>query len=189
MLNECRYFDRELALHTAPALLGIKPACLVSMDSGKSEIKDDIEKFNKKASVKGLEIKVLCSCGNRTLLFLYSSRLLSTHISVEETIKVLEKFGYKRNFSLDEHLERLSERIEKSHEFPHEISVFLGYPIKDVLGFIENKGKNYLFCGFWKVYSNPEKASRTFDNYGKCRKFLCNKLNQCNDIYQALKIS
>ena len=122
-------------------------------------------------------------------MFLYSSRLLSTHISVEETIKVLEKFGYKRNFSLDEHLERLSERIEKSHEFPHEIGVFLGYPIKDVLGFIENKVKNYLFCGFWKVYSNPEKASRTFDNYGKCRKFLCNKLNQCNDIYQALKIS
>ena len=189
MQNECRYFEKKLALHTAPALLGIKPACLVSMDCGESAIKDNIVIFNKKASIRGLRIKVICSCENRSLLFLYNIKLLSRQLSDEENIKVLEKFGYGRDFTLNQYLEILSQRIEENDTFPHEIGIFLGYPLKDVLGFIENSGENYLLCGFWKVYSNPEKACRTFENYGKCRKFLCNKLNQGSDIYQALKIS
>lgn len=59
----------------------------------------------------------------------------------------------------------------------------------DVVGFIENKGENFKLCGAWKVYGSVEKAKRTFSNYDKCRFFLCNKLNEGEDIYQALKIS
>ena len=38
--------------------------------------------------------------------------------------------------------------------FPHEIGVFLGYPLDDVKGFIKNEGKKYLMIGYWKVYSD-----------------------------------
>ena len=58
-----------------------------------------------------------------------------------------------------------------------------------VKGFIENNGGNFKLCGCWKVYGNVEAAERTFANYGRCRKFLCNKLNEGIDIYQALRIS
>ena len=47
--------------------------------------------------------------------------------------------------------------------FPHEIGVLLGYPIADVVGFIENKGKGAKDCGFWKVYDSPEAAQRMFE--------------------------
>lgn len=189
MQSKCVYFEKKLALHTAPALLGIKPACLVSMDCSEALIKENITTFNKKASVRGLRIKVICSCESRSLLLLYNVKLLSRQLSAEENIRVLEKYGYNGAFKLNQYLEILSRRIEGNDRFPHEIGIFLGYPLNDVLGFIENGGENYLLCGFWKVYSNPEKACRTFENYGKCRKFLCNKLNQGHDIYQALKIS
>ena len=69
------------------------------------------------------------------------------------------------------------------------VGLFLGYPVDDVTGFIQNKGRNYLLCGYWKVYSDENRARRIFSNYDKCRNYLCNKLAQGESIYQALKIS
>ena len=102
---------------------------------------------------------------------------------------IAAEYGYSENFSLEECLDRLSVRIRESESFPHEIGIFLGYPVEDVVGFIENKGENFKLCGTWKVYGNVENAKRTFSNYVKCRAYLCNKLNEGADIYQALKIS
>jgi len=47
--------------------------------------------------------------------------------------------------------------------------VFLGYPLEDVLGFIENDGKNCLACGCWKVYANECAALAAFRRYEKCK--------------------
>ena len=87
--------------------------------------------------------------------------------------------------TIDEKLSLLERRISCG-SFPHEIGIFLGYPLDDVLGFIENKGENCLFCGFWKVYSEPERARRTFEKYVYCRSFLCNKIAGGLDLYRAM---
>ena len=50
-----------------------------------------------------------------------------------------------------------------------QIGIFLGYPLEDVLGFIENGGKNCLSCGCWKVYSNECEALKAFERYEKCK--------------------
>ena len=52
--------------------------------------------------------------------------------------------------------------------FPHEIGLFLGYPLQDVLGFIENRGQGSKLVGTWKVYGDEEAARRTFARYKKC---------------------
>ena len=122
-------------------------------------------------------------------MLVYSEGLLNKRLSDNAVRSVLAEYGYSENFSLEECLDRLSVRIRESNNFPHEIGVFLGYPIEDVVGFIENKGENFKLCGAWKVYGSVENAKRTFSNYDKCRTFLCNKLNEGKDIYQALKIS
>lgn len=51
-------------------------------------------------------------------------------------------------------LTQLSRRLCCSADFPHEIGVFLGYPLGDVVGFIENRGKNFTCCGCWKSYGD-----------------------------------
>jgi hypothetical protein len=134
-------------------------------------------------------MKILCACEKRVLILLYNKKSLTEQIEEKERRSVLRKFGYDDSMTLDECLERLSGRISDNGDFPHEIGLFLNYPVEDVVGFIENKGGNFKLCGYWKVYGNEEKARRTFENYTKCRKFLCRKLSQGNDIYQALKIS
>jgi hypothetical protein len=186
---ECANFEQKLAFHTAPALLGIKSANLISLKCGEFDIDANVKHFNRRADSKGLRMKILCSCEKHTLVLVYSKNRLAKQLADPERKALLQTFGYDSAFTLEEYLEKLSERISESNDFPHEIGLFLEYPIEDVVGFIENKGDNFKLCGYWKVYGNPEKARRTFDNYNKCRKFLCNKLSQGNDIYQALHIS
>ena len=186
---ESRNFEQLLAYHTAPTLLGIKCASLVSLSRTEYDVDEHSCYFNRRTAVKGLKSRVLCSCGGRVLLLVYKETLLEKRLFDSEVRRLLERFGYGKNFTPAECLDRLSQRIQDSCEFPHEIGLFLDYPVEDVVGFIRNKGGNYKMCGCWKVYGSEESARRTFANYDKCRKYLCNKLNEGADIYQALKIS
>lgn len=38
----------------------------------------------------------------------------------------------------------------------------------DYKGFNENRGKNYILNGYWKVYGNEEEARKSFFKYRKC---------------------
>ena len=49
----------------------------------------------------------------------------------------LESYGY-RSLVVDEALNHLQQRILENDGFPHEIGIFLDYPLADVIGFIEN---------------------------------------------------
>ncbi|MDO4733331.1 MAG: DUF3793 family protein, partial [Bacillota bacterium] len=76
--------------------------------------------------------------------------------------------GYKQ-LSPGKALAMLRSRFLESREFPHEIGLFLGYPLGDVCGFIENGGKNCKCSGCWKVYSNEQEVQLLFEKYRKCR--------------------
>ena len=150
---------------------------------------ENISRFNRKAANRGLRIETLCECENKTLILVYNRRLLEKSLSDAVNRSFLSRYGYKEEMSFEECINRLAQRIRESDSFPHEVGVFLDYPLEDVIGFIENAGANYKLCGCHKVYGDEVKAARIFSNYAKCRKFLCGKLNMGNDIYQALKIS
>ncbi|MDE6729804.1 MAG: DUF3793 family protein [Oscillospiraceae bacterium] len=187
---ECLRFQKKLAFHTAPSLLGIKCANLISVKKSDFHVQEQIASFNQKTARKNLKMRILCHYPDRVLIFIYSEKLLGKQLA--QCKSILMKYGYPKHLTIENALVRLSEHMQNSrdsHEFPHEIGIFLGYPIEDVLGFIENHGENYVFSGYWKVYGNPEQARRTFSNYDKCRTFLCEKLNQGCSIYQALKIN
>lgn len=180
-------FEQKLAYHTAPALLGIKASGLMSLKDDDAE--EQAEKFNKKAWVKGLKIRILCRCRGRALVFLYNEKLLKRKLFSPDSLELLENFGYNKNMTVADCIDRLVSRICCGGDFPHEIGIFLDYPTEDVKGFIENGGENFKLCGCWKVYGDTEKAKRTFSNYEKCRNYLCGRLNQGFDFYKTLKIS
>ena len=186
---EYSLFERKLAFHAAPSLLGIKAASMLSLSRNEFDISDNIKRFNKKAAAKDLHIAVLCECENKALILVYNRKLLERRLSDNIIRSFLAGYGYSEEMTFDECIARLSERIRENNDFPHEVGIFLDYPLEDVIGFIENGGANYKFCGCHKVYGDEVKAARTFSNYAKCRNFLCTKLNTGLDIYQALKIS
>lgn len=179
-------FGRKLAFHTAPTLLGIKCASLFSLSSSEFDLDFHSQYFNRRTAAMGLASRILCRCKSRSLILVYSREQLAKRLSDSAVRAILERYGYTSDMTVGECLDRLSERIGDSSSFPHEIGIFLGYPVEDVVGFIENKGENFKFCGAWKVYGSVENARRTFADYDRCRNFLCNKLNGGADIYQTL---
>ena len=155
--EECRRFEKKLAFHTAPSLLGIKCASLFTLSRSEFDIGGNARRFNRRAAARGLKIKVLreeCSCAGRSLILVYSPKLLAARLSAPENRELLREYGYTDDMPLDECLERLSERT-KCDDFPHEIGIFLGYPAEDVRGFVENGGCNYKLCGCWKRGERP----------------------------------
>jgi hypothetical protein len=86
------------------------------------------------------------------------------------------------------YLNCLKKKFETYRQFPHEIGLFLGYPVDDVLGFVKNKGQNYKFCGYWKVYGNVEKAKNNFYCYELCREYMRIRLQTggLNSLHNAI---
>ena len=81
--------------------------------------------------------------------------------------ELLEKYGYE-NSELENCLIHLKSRFREYDCFPHEIGLFLDYPLPDVVGFIEHGGKNCKCCGVWKVYSNECETKALFGRFRKC---------------------
>ncbi len=63
-------------------------------------------------------------------------------------------------------------------EFPHEMGIFLGYPLGDVKGFIRHRGRDFLYCGYWKVYENEAEARKLFSVYTSVKQQMLKELYQ-----------
>ncbi len=182
---ERQSLEHTLAVHSAPTLLGIKCANLISVAVDERNMHDYQQEFESRS---GLQMRVLCRCRDRRLLCVYHEMLLEMQLCQPEIRRFLAQYGYRNDMTVPEMLSYLAQRMQCGH-FPHEIGVFLGYPLADVQGFILNHGKNCLLCGCWKVYSDPESARRTFANYDRCREILCDKLQQGCEFFRALELS
>ena len=181
--------EEQLAYHTAPVLMGIKPAGLFSVGQALGDTWKQIRAFHQKMASSGLHIRILCSCKKRLLLFVYQEQRLEAALSPSIRTLLRKKFGYRQTQSLDAMLSELAEHIQQSATFPHEIGLFLGYPVADVLGFIAHHGEDYLLLGYWKVYRNAEQAKQLFSQYDGCRSYLCRQMKQGRSFYQALQVA
>ena len=91
------------------------------------------------------------------LCILYSFRVFCI-------LNFLKFIGYPSNYDLDEYLNILIDKLN-SDNFPHEIGIFLGYPLKDVVGFM-GYGK-YKFCKtrYWKVYGDESVSDAVYNKF------------------------
>jgi len=163
----CSQFERQLALFCSPALAGIKPACLMACGH---ETPIALETYTRAFSPRGIRFQTVFTRDGRCLLMVYNVKLLKKRLSDPFVVSALCGFGYPAGEGCNERVKRLIARLEGRGSFPHEIGLFLGYPVEDVLGFVRNKGSGCKLCGFWKVYGDAEFARREFRRIaGVCR--------------------
>lgn len=183
-------FDRILAVHCSPTLAGIKPASLASLTQEElAEWIQSMERFNDMFGQKGFQIEILCSCKKRVLFLLYHKEKLSMWLRQTKVTELLSEIGYPLELEVRDIVRYLAERIHKLEDFPHEIGAILGYPITDVIGFMEHKGKNYKACGYWKVYGDVEYSERLFYQYRICKNSYCEAVRNGATIEELLSIA
>lgn len=169
-----KYLEEKFCFHCAPTLLNRKVSNLVILKN-RFFLQEELTEYNIILSKFNISLFTINVTLEYSCILLYNKNFLQEQLGKSEVRIFLQEFGYN-SFSIQDSLENLSERFTMRN-FPHEIGVFLGYPMEDVKGFIENNGYNYLICGYWKVYKNPEIKKDLFNLYTACRKLLCEKVN------------
>ena len=156
----------QIVLQCAPFLKGKKVSCGITMEDS---MYDELHNI---LSGSGISYRRLSAAEGRCLVLFYREKELSEYVNRVGIRSFIREFGYIE-MGLDEMLERLSCRTalfsREEIGYPHEIGIFFGYPVEDVQGFIRNAGREYLFLGYWKVYSNPMAAKMIFKEYDQAK--------------------
>lgn len=170
--------ERSLIDQCSPTLAGIKTASLFSSICET----EDLRRINRLLSSKGLVAIPLKKNKCSTLIYVFRPMLLKRALREEDTRNFLIGCGYEPD-DIRLCIRHLIERLKET-DFPHEIGVFLGYPLEDVKGFIENRGQNYKLLGMWKVYGDPKESAMLFEKYRNCTRSYMRAYENGNTIEQ-----
>ncbi|GAB6136984.1 DUF3793 family protein [Halanaerobaculum tunisiense] len=148
MFNQFNLFKK-----IGSTILGVKPAELRNVlffedqDNKWQECKEDISTYSQ---IRVLELRRL---QNKLQVLFYHPLALNQQLTEQQNLDFLQQLGYPRNYTLAGYLYHLTNRLQKE-EFPHEIGIFLGYPLQDVLGFIGEVDLEQTGKGAWKIYGD-----------------------------------
>lgn len=184
-----RAFEQQMIEQGAPTLMGIKPANLFRYFAPEAgQVFHEVSKWNHRLKPYGVSVEIIKVCPRTEsyLIYIYRRSSLEKILKKEKVCRFLEASGYRMETEMKGLLVQLSDRLCLEDDFPHEIGIFLGYPLCDVIGFIENKGKNYTCCGFWKTYGDPGEARRRFNAYRICTKVCKERFEQGTPVIQLV---
>lgn len=165
-----RTFEAVMVRQCAPTLAGIKPGSIFCFKHSSPEIfRQKVCQWDERLAPLGLAVQILLERPGTgsAIIYVYRRSHLEKLLSDHAHREFLRDTGYT-GAGLDSLLAQLAHRLETQPEFPHEIGVFLGYPLRDVIGFIENHGRNFTCCGFWKSYGDPAEMQVCFACYRRC---------------------
>ena len=158
-----------LAQYCAPTLAGLKVSNLFTYQFTSLDLLNrSLEALNQLLNKKGIYFTILKIMKNKALIFVYRKNVLIELLSNSEIQEFLLGFGYE-DFNLEACFFILKKHLLNS-DFPHEIGVFLGYPLNDIEAFIKYKGTDFKCVGCWKVYTNELEAKKVFTTFNKCTK-------------------
>lgn len=155
-----------VAMNCAALIKGLKAANIITVT--KKEYRY-IKKILLGTSISCYLLKLK---DEKYILYLCRKKAITSYINTKEVREFLRGYGYYMD-GVEDMLKKLSERIlmycDGKVTFPHEIGVFLEYPLPDVKGFLENEGRNFKYTGYWKVYHNEQKTKDLFRCFDKKR--------------------
>ncbi len=164
-------FAAVLVEQCAPTLARVKPANLFSYRPQAGEdIPAAVSYWNKLLRTRGIQIFLIKYCRKKHLflVYVYRNRQLTQILHNQDVQAFLQEVGYAPAADAAGYLRQMQKRVCLQEEFPHEIGIFLGYPLCDVLGFMKHQGKNFTCSGLWKAYGDAEAAQKQFEHYKKC---------------------
>ena len=166
-----RNIESVLAFHAAPTLMGVKCGSLLSLSAKGC----DVGRLKESLDSKRLGVRFVNRGDTRRLVYIFDKELLDKTLAAADVKAFLARYGYDPSWGAESCLDRLCERLVQS-DFPHEVGIFLGYPLEDVKGFIANCGQRCKLCGVWKVYGDVDKARAMFECFENCRICLCRQI-------------
>lgn len=161
-----------------PVLLGVKPAEILSFPINNQRNMDIFEKvtqlFQQAAQI---QFKYLENCGKcRKVLFLNTNALSGT-LSEPKNRRFLEQMGYPNEYTLEGYIDFLVSKMVLG-SIPDEIGIFLGYPLKDVMGFIGHPALKLTKVDGWRIYGDTRISDIKRQHILQAREFMKEQLQE-----------
>ena len=165
---------RFLLVKTAAVRQGVKPAellrvrhCYASVNAEGLRVclyRSDIY------GILGLDYVELKVEAESSLVLFYNPSTLATTLSERRNARWLARMGYPSTVTADVHLSAmLSHLVRRAAEcsLPHEVGIFIGYPLKDVAGFIARIPSTPVHNGVWRVYGDAHESLARMKAYAQ----------------------
>ena len=191
----CREHKKEL-LHflmvkTAGVRAGVKPGTLLrvarcyrmkgSTHGGKICLHQD-----EILTELRLHFRILKRDPESALVLFYDPFLLEKTLKGSAEATCLAQYGYPAAGSAAEYLNHLEKRCME-FSLPHEVGLFLGYPPKDVTGFIEKAPRTPVKRGDWQVFGDPRESLHRMRLYRWVEHLAERIIERCQDIETCLE--
>ncbi|MCD8040533.1 MAG: DUF3793 family protein [Clostridia bacterium] len=175
--------EYALGYHCGITFAGIKAASLFWLKED-----DSINYYRACFAKKNFRFIVLKRERGKKLYYVFNEQKLKGILNGGENREFLYSLGYSYS-DVWSALRELKSRFAKNNGFPHEVGLFLGYPLEDVKGFIYDAkgGKN--IGGWWKVYSRPQEKAKLFARYKDCTQSICSKIQSGTPIVKLFKVA
>lgn len=167
----------RIVRHCSPTLAGFKCGSMfkVCTDDPHGFLRN-VDDVLGEVHHRGVGMVPLWEDGSGVLLYVYRPKLLERRMYEPGVATFLSGYGYDGT-DADSLLEKLVGRFAECG-MPPEVGVFLGYPLEDVVGYIENRGVGCRTIGCWKVYGDVEQAERRFIQFKRCRDVFVRRLSE-----------
>lgn len=173
-LKDEEYLNAVISYIVAPVIEGKKPASIISLSSGGRNLKFLWNKYlsslKVNSNIKWIHLK---ENENLSIVMIYNSPFLMELLGREEIKNFFRDCGY-RQYEVEDLLREIKCKYKEG--CPHEIGVLLGIPLEDVKAFISGDKAPLIKNGYWLVYSEAEKALRTFALYDSIREKVAMKI-------------
>lgn len=167
--SQLEYLLYTITYHGAPTLMKQKTASLITFSASKQNLQAIWQRYKGCLdSYLDLSYIELNTKPQSTIVLFYQPDELAGYLNDPAILSYLQSCGYPVTTDLATTLLHLKQRFKG--DCPHEIGLFLGYPLSDVIAFSTAKGQSCLCSGYWKVYSDHENALQVFNRYDLMRK-------------------
>ncbi len=177
-----------LLIKTAPVRSGVKPAEFLRVRKcyrSKPEQSFCIHQAEILATLR-LPCRFLRKDAESSLLLFYQPELLQETLRDPVIRKELTRLGYPEEFSAAAALKFLQKRFAEEN-LPHEIGFFLGYPPKDVIGYLRKEKRTPVPHGIWQVFGDPAESLRRMKLYSSVESLAEKILETYQDIGVCLE--
>ncbi|SDZ78046.1 Protein of unknown function [Desulfuromusa kysingii] len=161
-----------LTVAAAEVVAGIKPANLIRIPNQKLPCGRRMyrlwQRFGEELmSILPFTVMTMKVSEESILLLVYRIELLQRRLQGRTMQTFLARLGYPQPLDLDAALAQLQGSFATG--IPHEVGMFLGYPFKDVKGFMAQKEPTSQERGMWRIYG-PAGRSLQLSNYYRSKR-------------------
>ena len=138
----------------ATVACGIKPAEIISVK---------IDDYLKCTQIKDhINSRIIWKTNDILKVLLYNQECLTHILENPNASCILGDLGYPIDSGFKTIIDELIHRLRQKKEFPHEIGIFLGYPLKDVCGYMGLNTLTLTKTMGWQMYGDTADSEKIY---------------------------